>query len=542
MRAVEVTKEFATTSAAPPRLAVAPVLALAGTVAVLLLVTANRYGLTGDELYFVIAGRRFTWGYADQPPLVPLLAAVADQVAPGSAVVLRLPAAGVPAAGVVVAALITRELGGRARAQLLAAGVTAGCSYLLSTGRTVATSTFDPFWWSLALWLIVRWVRIENAGEPGTTHRTPGRASASVERHDPLLVIAGVVIAAGLLTKLLMLGLLVGLLAGVLLVGPRRMLSRPFAWVGAALAVAALAPTLLWQGLHGWPQVGMAVVIADEPELFGSRWQILPFALLGAGLLPGVVLVSAGLWALLRMPELRPWRFIGVAVVVVAAAVIVLGGRSYYLGGFYVTLFAAGAVALQLRNDQLPPTAPDTGTRPGEHPSGKQIRRRRWVRWMVAPLTVAVFGVLNMVLALPVGPVQFRIGTDFVSTMQVGWPDLADSVAEVYEEVPAGKDGRTVIVASSYWNASALAYYGPDRGLPAVYSGHRGYGFFGPPPGTTPALLIGNVPWADRVCATLTPLPPHTATIANPINGSVPISYCRPRQPWSQVWPTLQTL
>lgn len=66
--------------------------AVAGVAGLVLLVTSGRYGYWGDELYYLAAGRHPDRGYADQPPLVPLLASAMDPLFAGSLVGFRLPA------------------------------------------------------------------------------------------------------------------------------------------------------------------------------------------------------------------------------------------------------------------------------------------------------------------------------------------------------------------------------------------------------------------------------------------------------------------
>ncbi|WP_308282844.1 glycosyltransferase family 39 protein [Pseudonocardia nigra] len=163
-----VTGEALTRSAprapALPTFARGPVLLVAAAVGVLLTAVSGRYGYFGDELYFIAAGNHLDWGYADQPPLVPLIALAMDAIAHGSVAALRVPATLATMAGVVLTALLTREFGGGRRAQLVAAGAFAVSPTFLATGHLLATSTLDPPLWIALTWLLVRWVRTRADG------------------------------------------------------------------------------------------------------------------------------------------------------------------------------------------------------------------------------------------------------------------------------------------------------------------------------------------------------------------------------------------
>lgn len=63
---------------------------------------------------FAIGRRHLEWGSADQPPLAPAPAGLADGIAPGSLIALRLPAVLAPACAVMVAG-VPRAAAGAAR-------------------------------------------------------------------------------------------------------------------------------------------------------------------------------------------------------------------------------------------------------------------------------------------------------------------------------------------------------------------------------------------------------------------------------------------
>lgn len=117
-------------SAVPP-FAGAPVLAIAAAMGAVLLATSGRYGYFPDELYFIAAGRSPQWGYADQPPLIPLLAAAMDILSGGSLAGFRLPVTVLTPLAAVLTASITRDLSGGRRAQTVAAATFATSGFLM---------------------------------------------------------------------------------------------------------------------------------------------------------------------------------------------------------------------------------------------------------------------------------------------------------------------------------------------------------------------------------------------------------------------------
>lgn len=95
------------------------ILALLGLV--LHLYANGGYGIFRDELYFIVCGEHPAWGYVDQPPLIPLIAALMHHLFPTSLVMLRLLAALGHAATIALAAETARVLGGGRWAQAVAA-------------------------------------------------------------------------------------------------------------------------------------------------------------------------------------------------------------------------------------------------------------------------------------------------------------------------------------------------------------------------------------------------------------------------------------
>jgi 4-amino-4-deoxy-L-arabinose transferase-like glycosyltransferase len=477
-----------------------PVTAVAVLAVILLLALASRYDYHRDEMYFRILGRHLQWGYVDQPPLVPLLNRVSIAVFGDSLWAIRVPGALMVAAMAFLTALIAREVGGGVVAQTLAASVAFG-TFPLVGGHVGNTELPDLLAWLGVLYFLLR-----------VLLRGSERSWLGV----------GVVTGLALYAKLLIPLLLICLLLGLLIVGPRRVLLSKWLLAGAGLAVLIGLPNILYQVLNDFPQAHMADAIAADKGT-DSRVQLLPFQLI----LVGVALVPvwvAGLVSLLRDPRLRAARGIAVAYPIMVVLVFVIAGQPYYPIGLVLGLFAIGAVPVE------------------RWMTGRTGRR------VLLGVAVGVNVVISVVFALPVLPVSqvgFIAAVNSTVADQIGWKVYVRQVGEVYAGLPADEQQRAVLITSNYGEAGALDRYGSQYGLPAVYSGHNELYNYGPPPDSrTVAIVVSQAPAAE-VNATLGPCELR-AHLDNGLgieneepDGAIYVCRNLPA-PWHTLWPSLQ--
>lgn len=416
-----------------------------GITGLVLVVVSGRYGYHRDELYFLAAGRHLAWGYPDQPPLTPFLARLMDDVGGGSLVVFRLPATLAAMAVTLLTGLLARELGGGLFAQTLAAFTVAVSTYVLLSGHLLVTSTVDLLVWVSVIWLVVR---ILNGADPR------------------LWLVGGLISGLGFWNKQLPVVLLFGLFVGALLTPPaRRFLRSPWLWAGMAVAAAMWVPVLAWQAHHGWPQLTLAGQIRDEYGTPGERvnFVFLQFALFGFG---GAYLWVVGLRHLWKDPAWRTMRLLAWTWLTVLVFFVITAGQGYYPSGVYPSLIAAGAVVVE--------------------------RYRR--RWPVAIL-VGISALVVLPAALPLLPPvtfgkTFWAGIAEPQIETIGWPWFVDQVAAAYATIPADQRGTAGIYATNYGEAGAIDRFGPELGLPPAWSGHNGFGLWGPPPGETAPVVV----------------------------------------------------
>lgn len=504
-----------------PRLALwAPALALANALLHVAVIVAGigSYGYFRDELYYVACGERLAWGYVDHPPLVALVARLSTELFGTSPLALRILSILAGSAVVLVAGLLARELGGGRFAQAVAALCVVIAPAYLFTFHILSMNAWDVLLWALGAWVLARHLRTGN---------------------PRLWLLFGLVAGIGLLNKWSFLFFGFGVLAGLLLTPARRQLLTPWPWLGGALAGLLALPHLLWQIAHGWPTLEFIanatanknVALAPGAFLAEQVVQVHPLTL---------PVWLGGLVFCLAAREGKPFRLLGWAYLGALAVLLAQSSKAYYLAPAYPMLFAAGAAAWERWSDR---------------------RSLRWVR-AALPALLLLGGAATAPLALPLLPedtfVRYaeRLGIEVSAGERHrmgrlpqhfadmhGWPELVETVAGVYNSLPAAERESCAIFGQNYGEAGAVDLLGDRHGLPDALSAHNNYFLWGPRGATGECLIVlGDdaerlgelfeevIPAADFRCADCMPYEEMT------------IHLCRkPRVDLVGLWPAIKS-
>ena len=415
---------------------------------------AGRYDVFRDELYFIVCGRHPAFGYADQPPVVPLLAAGFYGLG-HSVWMLRLPAILASGALAFLSVRFVRLLDGGAVASGVAAVSVSIAPMLMGMTATLNTTAFDPLAWTAIAYCL---------------------AYAIKTGDERALLLGGVIAGVDLEIKYALIFWGLSLVVGLALTPERRLFARKQLWWGAAAAVLFALPSFVWQAAHGFPFRELAAAARDKNADIPAPAFLLNQVLIMNPLLAPVWL--SGVVAPFVMRRLRPYRFVSIAFLTCLALVIATHGKDYYAAAAYPVMFIFGAVAIAAWARSVP----------------------RRLALLTGAVVATAFSAAATPLALPVLPVPAlkayvqrlpvqpqQQEKSFHGTLlpqvfadQLGWRDFAAQVGAAWAKIPASERARTSIKTDNYGEAAALDVYGEGAGLPPALTGHNQYFLWGP--------------------------------------------------------------
>jgi 4-amino-4-deoxy-L-arabinose transferase-like glycosyltransferase len=480
------------------------------------LAVANRYDLFRDELYFIVCGQHPAFGYVDQPPLVPLLAAGLYDLG-GQTWVVRLPAVFAAAALVWVVVAFVRLLGGRDGAAWIAGIAAAFAPMLMGLTATLNTTTFEPLAWTLLAYAVARAIVLDDR-----------RA----------LVWGGAVAGLAMEAKYALPLWLVSLALALALFPERRLFRYRELWLGLGIAVVLALPSVVWQALHGFPFVEL-VRNAHYKDLVVSplAFVINQIVVFNPFFAP---IWIRGLIVPFTSRDLRPMRFVAVAFAIAAVATVVGHGKDYYLAPAYPPLLAIGGVALErfVRNVVV---------RVG------YLAVAVALSLLFAPLALPILSPARLVaheqrIHFTVHPEERGDAGDAIPPTfadMLGWHDFVRQVGVAYDALPPSERARTSILVDNYGEAAALDLYGSAYGLPPALSGHNEYFLWGLR-GQDPANVLRVQFHPERLrpyCASMTVLGTTESPYARDFENGKTIAFCRGLHPsLSTIWPGLKII
>ena len=288
-------------------------------------------------------------------------------------------------------------------------------------------------------------------------------------------MVLGITLGLGLLNKIGMLWIGLGILVAVALGKHRRWLATRWPWIGGAIASLLFLPYVVWNATHNWAHLEFIRGAVDGKYSGLDAWSFLS----GQILIQNPVTLPVWLAGLVFLFTPAGSRFRAVGIVFLTATLVLLvngHSKSEYLASAYAGVFAAGGVAWE---------------------RWLEAPRRRGLRVALAGLVAA--GILLTPVVLPILPVETYIRyanalgiqpstaeskelaelPQFYADM-FGWEEKAAAVAEVYQALPPEERRVAAIYAENYGRAGAIDYFGPRYGLPSAIGGHNNYWLWGP--------------------------------------------------------------
>jgi len=404
--------------------------------------------------------------------------------------------------------MITRELGGGRKAQILAAVSTLATLTFLAVGSEFSPVSLDQLWWSLLAYLVIRMIK----------------------RKEPKLwILAGLVVGIGLLTKLTIFFFLGALLFSFLAIpSSRKYLRSKWILVGGLLSLVFILPMIYWNLVNGWPMVNF--YLEFRGDVGGGGPLTFFVSQIGAINYLNIPIFVIGLYFYLRSSEGSGLRALGLSYILLYVFMTVLDMKPYYLAPIYPILFAGGAVLIEKSS----------------------VSKKGMLRWFGSRPYIACLIILAILLApliMPILTPSTLINTYGKSTVasvnggvasgetgplpqnlgdKLGWNTMVSTLGQAYDTLPANERSQACIFTSNYGEASAVNFLGKSLGLPEAISGHNSYYIWGPDSCTGRVLITVGIPLSadQKSYANVTLLATIKCQYCMDLENNLPVALC----------------
>ncbi len=400
------------------------------------MVISGNYEFHRDTYLYLSYANHPQWGYLDNPPFIMVFSWLSLKILGGSAFAVHFFPALAGAITMVLIGRLTKELGGKKWAVIMATVAYLVAPIFLRANSLFQPVAFDQFFWFLYLFLFVKLLQTHNKN---------------------YWFVLGLVAGLGFLTSYTIVLPVVLTTFFLLATRHRRLLWVPQFWGFLVNVAILITPTLLWQYNHNWPELKLLRELSETQLVnMNSGWFLVMQILM---LAPVIFVWVAGIYNLFASKESRPYIVLGYSYIGIILLMLILHAKPHYPAPFYMILLVFGAIQWEtwLENKY---------------------------QWVLGSL-VAVM-ILSTIPLLPLSLPYLKLDKmlAFSTTWQkrgfeaafrwddgvlhqipqdyadmTGWRQLAAITHEAWQSLPDAERQNAAIYGSNYGRAGAINYY-----------------------------------------------------------------------------------
>jgi hypothetical protein len=427
-----------------------------------------------DELLYFSLGEHPAFGFATVPPMIGWLAWLLQNTFGHGLFAVRILPAIMSGVMILLVAAIAKDLGGSRYSRVLSAIGFLIAGFALRSFSLFMPVFLDIFFWTLLLFLLVRYVNSEKG---------------------KYLLYFGIVAGFTILNKYLIGVFFAGLLVIIPFTHYRNVFTKKMFWLGLAAGLLICSPNIIWQIMNNFPVVNHMAELKRTQLVNVDRVTFLAEQLM-MGAFASVLTVTGLFFILLNRKGIK-CHFLGILVIFVIVVLMLLHGKSYYTIGLFPFLIAAGAVSFD------------------------HSLKRAWSR-ILLPVLLVTITIPVVPMALPVyksdGLVRYfhiletkygiiiarRFEDNSIHSLpqdyadMLGWEELTSLTDKAYRMIADKK--ASFIYCENYGQAGAITVIGRKYGLPEAVSFNESFRYWIPRkfnPDITSFVYINDKPGQD---------------------------------------------
>ncbi|MBZ0202215.1 MAG: glycosyltransferase family 39 protein [Ignavibacteria bacterium] len=478
------------------------------------LITASNYPVFRDEFYYIDCANNLSFGYVDHPPLSIYILAIWKSIFGDSLISIRVLPALSGALLIFLCGMLTESLGGNRPAQILAA-ISVFCipAYWVMNSF-YSMNSFDILIWAAMFYLLIRIINTEN---------------------EKLWVVFGIISGMGLMNKISVGYLGLGIFAAMMLTRERKWYLNKFFWLGGVIAVFMFIPYVIWNMQNEFATLEF---IRNASEFKNAGIGPIGFAkeqLLLAGPLNFLIWFT-GVAALLFSVKLKPYSVIALVYIIIFIFLALSNSKPYYLVPAYPVLLSSGVVFITefLEKKKMGIMKPVIGV--------LLILSMSVLLPAVIPVlspqeTSAYLKTIGLMPESGEKQVIGKLPQYFAD--RFGWKEMTSKAAGVYNSLGDEEKKHAAIYVQNYGEAGAINYYGKNFNLPQALCGHNNHFLWKPGIDSLTTLIIigGKIEDHLKVFEEVSQVDIIESEFSMPYESGLAVFLTRkPKKPLKDIW------